>query len=60
MEDMDRKVASEKKEDKVKKDLPGILDEVNPKIEVEKPPKKISRTKKQPIVPTLPFLSQFS
>ena len=60
MEDMHRKVASEKENDKVKRDFPRILDEANPQIEVEEPPKKMPRTEKQPIVPTLPFPSHFS
>ena len=60
LEDVHRKVASEKEEDKVKCDLPGVLDEANPQIEVGEPPKKMSRTEEQPIVSTLPFPSQFS
>ena len=34
LEDVHKKVASEKEEDKVKRDLPGILDKANPQIEV--------------------------
>ena len=60
MEDVTRMVASEKEDDKEKKDLPGILDEANPQIEVKEPPKKMPRTVEQPIIPTLPFPSQFS
>ena len=60
LEDVHRKVASEKEEDKEKRDLPGILDESNPQIEVGEPPKKMPRTKEQPIVPTLSFPSRFS
>ena len=41
MENVSRKVASEKEEDKAKRDLLGILDEANPQIEVEEPPKKM-------------------
>ena len=40
LEDVSRKVANEKEEDKVL----GILDEANPQIEVEEPPKKMPRT----------------
>ena len=57
LEDVTRKVASEKEEDKAKKDLPGILDEANPQVEVKEPPKKMPRTVEQPIIPTLPFPS---
>ena len=41
---MHKKVANEKEEDKIKRDLLGILDEVNPQIEVGEPPKKMPRT----------------
>ena len=57
---MQKKVASEKEEDKAKRDLSGLLDEANPQIEIGEPPKKMPRTKEQPIVPSLPFLSWFS
>ena len=60
MEDMHKKVNSEKEEDKEKRYLLGILDEANPQIEVEKSPKKMQRTKEQLIVPALPFPSRFS
>ena len=55
-----KKVASEKEDDKVKMDLPGILNEANPQIEVGEPPKKMPRTKEQPVVITLPFPYRFS
>ena len=44
LEEVTRKVASEKEEDKAKRDLPRILDETNPQIKVEEPPKKMPRT----------------
>ena len=34
MEDVNRKVASEKEDDKVKRDLPRILDEANLKLKL--------------------------
>ena len=60
LEDVHRKVASEREENKVKRDLSGILNETNPQIEVEEAPKKMPRIEERPIVLTLPFPSQFS
>ena len=58
--DVHKKVASEKEEESVKRDLPGILDEANPQIEIGEPAKNMPRTEEQPVIPTLPFPSQFS
>ena len=57
---MHKKVASEKDEEKTKRDLLGILDEANPQIEVGEPPKKMPRTEEQLAISVLLFLSRFS
>ena len=60
LEEVHKKVASDKDEENGKRDLLGILDEANPQIEVREPPKKIPTTEVQPMVPILPFPNCFS
>ena len=60
LEELHKKLTSDKDEENEKRDLLGIFDEANLQIEVGKPPKKIPRTEEQPVVPALPFPSQFS
>ena len=57
LEEVHKKIASDKDEENGKRDLPRILDEATPKIEIREPPKKMPRTEEQPVVPTLPFPS---
>ena len=57
LEEVHKKVASDKDEENGKRDLPVILDEANPQIENREPPKKMPRTEEQPMVSALSFLS---
>ena len=60
LEDVHKKVASEKEEDKAKRDFSEILDKANPQIEIGEPQKKMRRTEEQPVVSVLLFSSRFS
>ena len=60
LEEVHKRVAEDKIKESDKGDLPGIIDEATSEIKVGEPTKKMSRTKVQPLVLTLPFPSRLS